>query len=113
MNPIMPAVTQAAGVDSASLMLYDNHKKSAPVAYLLLIFLGGLGAHRLYLRQTAGTMWLLAWIVSIVAMFGGAPTLSIVIWALAGFVMLIDLFLIPGMVRAYNSTIIERLTRAG
>ena len=59
--------------------------KSTLVAYLLLLFLGGLGIHRFYLgRPVSGIFYLL--------------TLGFL-----GFGCFIDLFLIPGMVRQENA----------
>ena len=59
--------------------------KSTVVAYLLWFFLGGLGIHRFYLgRPISGIFYLLT---------------------VGGFVIgwIIDLFLIPGMVRQENA----------
>ena len=47
--------------------MYDANRKSAGVAYLLCIFLGGVGAHRFYLgRSGTGAaqwaLWLLGWV---------------------------------------------------
>ena len=59
--------------------------KSTLVAYLLLLFLGGLGIHRFYLgRPISGIFYLLT--------LGGF-----------GIGCLIDLFLVPGMVRQENA----------
>lgn len=67
----------------------SNQKKSKGIAYLLLIFLGGLGAHRFYLESsTSGVLILLATIFS----FMFLPLIAItVIWCF------IDLFLIPSL----------------
>ena len=59
--------------------------KSTVVAYLLWFFLGGLGIHRFYLgRPISGIFYLLT---------------------VGGFVIgwIIDLFLVPGMVRQENA----------
>lgn len=65
-----------------------NDKPSTGVAYLLAIFLGVFGAHRFYLgRAGTGVIMLLLTLT----VFGLAITS---IWTL------IDLFLIPGMIRS-------------
>lgn len=64
------------------------HQASPPkdtgVAYLLWFFLGGLGAHRFYLGQTA---------IGIIYLFT---------FGLCGFGLLADLFLLAGEVRRHN-----------
>ncbi len=67
----------------------SNQKKSKGIAYLLLIFFGGLGAHRFYLEcSTSGAIILLATIFS----FMFLPLIAItIIWCF------IDLFLIPSL----------------
>ena len=76
-------------------MMYDANKKSQGVAYLLCIFLGGVGAHRFYLGSTGlGAvqlgLWLLGWITLFIA------------WFPLGIWVVIDLFLIPGIARNHN-----------
>ena len=39
-------------VDNTTMLSYDVQKKSAGMAYVLLIFLGWLGIHNFYLRRT-------------------------------------------------------------
>ena len=82
-------------------MMYDANRKSTGVAYLLVIFLGGLGAHRFYLGHpgTAAVqlvLWVLGW-----------PTAGL-FWVPLGIWILIDLFLIPGMARARNMEIADK-----
>ena len=82
-------------------MMYDANKKSAGVAYLLCIFLGGFGAHRFYLGYS-GTgavqlvLWLLGWVTVFIA------------WIPLGIWIIIDLFLIPGMAREKNMVLADR-----
>ncbi|MEV7528349.1 NINE protein [Agrococcus sediminis] len=74
--------------------------KELAVAYLLLLFLGTLGAHRFYLGRTGSAIGMLA-----LTLFGVMLTLVLI-----GFVLLfavaiwwfVDLFLTPGMVREEN-----------
>lgn len=84
-----------------------NDAKSPLVAYLLAIFLWGLGAHRMYLgRWVSGLIML--------AMTGlGVLTAPILIgWPLLGLVWVwtvIDLFLIPGMIEDDKNDIRRRM----
>jgi TM2 domain-containing membrane protein YozV len=75
-----------------------NEKPSTGVAYLLLIFLGVLGAHRFYLGRT-GTGIIMALI-----------SLTFVGLLVTGVWAFIDLFLIPGMVREKVDALRQRLT---
>ncbi|WP_134726253.1 TM2 domain-containing protein [Paracoccus luteus] len=87
-------------LDTQQQMLIEqrvtNDAKSPVVAYLLAIFLGGFGAHRFYLGRTGSgaailILWILGWLT--LAFVVGAFLLLIVgVW------VLVDLFLIPGMV---------------
>lgn len=92
---------------NAQAMEYDARKKSAGVAYLLLIFAGLLGVHRFYLGRTPSGLWILGlFVVGIVTSFAfiGVPLVAAaLIWCV------IDLFRIPGMVEAYNLGVIRRL----
>jgi len=78
--------------------------KETSVAYLFAIFLGGLGIHHFYLGNTgkAVTMlilyllgWLTAWLF-----------IGFFLWAVVGIWLIVDLFLIPGYVRAANSRVV-------
>ena len=74
-----------------------NEAKSPLVAYLLLIFLWGCGVHRMYLgRWMSGivmlVIWGLGWLTAPVLI--GWPAIGLVaLWCV------VDLFLIPGMIR--------------
>ncbi|MBR2655012.1 MAG: NINE protein [Loktanella sp.] len=73
-----------------------NGKKSLGVAYLLLFFLGGFGAHRFYLGRTASAIAILVLVwggVVLSAILIGIPMLII-----GGIWILVDIFLLPGMV---------------
>ncbi len=73
-----------------------NDAKSPVVAYLLLFFLWGFGIHRMYLgRWGSGIimllMWGVGWLFSPILI--GWPLLALVsLW------VVIDIFLIPGMI---------------
>ncbi len=74
-----------------------NEAKSVGVAYLLWIFLGGLGAHRFYIgRPGSGLAILVLMVLGIALSPIGVGTMFLVpavIWAL------VDAFLIPGMIQ--------------
>lgn len=72
-----------------------NDGPSSGVAWLLLLFLGLIGAHRFYLgRATSGLLMIL----SNITIIGGF------IW------VFIDLFLLSGMIRARREEVRDRLT---
>ncbi|MGO2112088.1 MAG: NINE protein [Pseudoclavibacter sp.] len=77
-------------------------RKDMTVTYLLAIFLGGFGAHQFYLGRTGPAVtqlilyivgWLTVWI------FIGS-----LVWLALGIWVIVDLFLIPGLVRNINAT---------
>lgn len=74
--------------------------KSLAVTYVLCVVLGPLGAHRWYLgHRTAGIIYL----VLTVAGLASAPWgIGFVFGGLVLLLCLVDLFLIPGRVRAAN-----------
>lgn len=88
----------------------ENDAKSALVAYLLLIFLWGFGVHRMYLgRWVSGLvmlgLWGLGWLL----------TLVLVGWLLVGLVSLwviVDIFLVPGMIQEDKDEMRRRLGSA-
>ena len=85
-------------------MMYDANRKSAGVAYLLCVFLGGFGAHRFYLGRSGSAaaplvLWLLGW----VSFF--------LLWIPLGIWLFVDLFLIPGIIREENMKLADRFAR--
>ncbi|RJE87883.1 TM2 domain-containing protein [Paracoccus onubensis] len=84
-----------------------NEGKSQLVAYLLLILLWGFGVHRMYLgRYVSGflmlALWGLGWLTAAI-LIGWIPIGFVCLWAI------LDLFLIPGMIREDNAVIRQRL----
>jgi len=71
-----------------------NTKKSTGVAYLLWFFLGGFGAHRFYLGKTGTAVAQL--IITIIGCITLFPLIITGIW------MLVDAFLIPGIIQAHT-----------
>ena len=94
------------------IMLYDAQKKSSGVAYLWWFLLGFLGAHRFYLKRPGSA------IAQAVANIGGSwlafrdlnTTAGWVLAVIGGLWVLVDVFLIPGLVRAYNTVLAQVLT---
>lgn len=83
--------------DALAIMQYENLKKSATLAYLLVFFVGMLGGHRFYLGRIA------TGIAQLLLTLTGVGMLISVVWAI------IDLFLIPGMIQKYNDGVIRLL----
>ncbi|TCD04352.1 TM2 domain-containing protein [Erythrobacteraceae bacterium CFH 75059] len=75
-----------------------NEKPSVGVAYLLCVFLGMFGAHRLYLGEKGTGIIMLLLGVTLIGLF------VTVFWAL------IDLFLIPSIMRRRIEETRQRLT---
>ena len=99
-------VTSPLG-NANALMRYDANKKSALVAYLLLLFVGATGAHRFYLGKVGSGMvmlglFMLSLLLTVVAV-GLLGLLAVAFWAF------IDLFLVPGMVQDHNNRLITQL----
>jgi TM2 domain-containing membrane protein YozV len=95
-------------METQKMMRYEANKKSAGVAYLLLILFGGLGVHRFYLGKSgSGVVMLLLTLLGIVLSFAG---IGFVLIAIVLLWMFFDLFLIPGMTREYNNKLVDMLT---
>ena len=76
-------------------LLFEANRKSTGVAYLLWLFLGGLGAHRFYLGRTGSAVGqLLLLLLGWIPLFAG--------WFVLGIWLLVDAFLIPDMIRIDN-----------
>ena len=87
----------------------NNDGKSMLVAYLLLIFLGGLGVHRFYLGRSGSgaimlVMCILGWL-TLVIYVGMFLLIAVAIWAI------VDLFLIPGIVESERTKLRARVSQ--
>ncbi len=103
---------QGVSADAQALMAFESSKKSTGVAYLLWFFLGGLGAHRFYLGRTGSGLAMVAFtIVGWSLLF--AAGLGVVFLAPLGVWLLVDLFMIPGMVRSHNNLLVAKLGGGG
>src|SRR5690606_10755064 len=93
--------------DTRALMAFESDKKSAGLAFVLWLLLGGVGGHRFYLGRTGSAVaqlllfligWLTVWVV-----VGFLLLIPLGIW------LLVDLFLISGMVQQHNDALMARL----
>jgi len=114
-------------------MLYDSQKKSAGIAYLLLVLLGGLGVHRFYLGQKwQGLIRLSFFILMLIClMVTGVSAVNSAMnnvststpeQAILGFIAIIssvatialgfyDLFTLHSSVKKINVSLIQRLSQ--
>jgi TM2 domain-containing membrane protein YozV len=84
-----------------------NEAKSVGAAYLLWFFLGYFGAHRFYLgRAGSGAAQLILLVLGCLTAFivGSIPLVGLGIW------LIVDAFLIPGMIDEQKGTVRQRLT---
>ncbi len=113
---------KATSSDDA-IMDFNANKKSIGLAYLLLLFFGGSGVHRFYLKQDkANTMLSISCLLQILMFLDtivylsllefGPPDFSdiacmglliILVWRIA------DAFFIPNMVREHNQELANRI----
>lgn len=84
-----------------------NESKSQLVAYLLAILLWGMGVHRMYLGRWASGIVMLVLsglgLLTAPILIGWIPLAFVWVWAV------LDLFLIPGMIRNDQAVIRQRL----
>ncbi len=74
--------------------------KELTVAYLLLLFLGTVGAHRFYLGRTGSAIGMLS--LAILGALTALVLIGFVLLAAVAVWWIVDLFLTPGMVRDEN-----------
>ena len=90
-------------INTRAHMMYDANKKSVGAAYVLWLFLGGLGVHRFYLGQTGtGVAQLLLGLLGWLPLFLG--------WAVLGIWLIVDLFLIPRIAADENMALANRFS---
>ncbi|WP_454278310.1 TM2 domain-containing protein [Sphingomonas sp. Marseille-Q8236] len=91
-----------------SQLMYDASRKSVGVAYLLLIFLGGFGAHRFYLGRTGSAFGML--LLNFVGWLTLLAGVGLVLLGFAWLWLFVDLFLVPGIARRHNMRLANELT---
>ncbi len=90
-------------------LLYDAHKRSLLIAYLLWFFLGVAAVHRFYAGRTGSAVLMLALLGGSLALLPfGIGLLTIWLWVAW---LLLDAILLPGLISRYNTRLIDRLTR--
>ena len=91
------------------LLRYENSKKSIFVAYLFWLLLGIAGAHRIYLgRYISGVLLFISFLSNILIFLSSDGVIvAIILDVIAGLWILVDLFLIPGMVSNYNNYLLS------
>ncbi|MDG4576256.1 MAG: TM2 domain-containing protein [Defluviicoccus sp.] len=94
--------------DAKKMMQYDANKKSSTTAYLLWFFLGWSGAHRFYIGNTGTGAAIL--ILSVVGFALSVVGVGFIILLVPLIWLIVDLFLIPGMVRDKNNSLIQTLS---
>jgi TM2 domain-containing membrane protein YozV len=95
------------GNDTLALMRFETNRKSVGVSYLLWFLLGLFGGHRFYNRRFGSAIaQLLLSIVGLILSFAGVGFIVLgIVWIW----IIIDLFLIPGMVKRHNSELVEAI----
>ena len=101
--PAQPGIGPQVGrlTDTQRMLIEQrvgNDKPSTGVAYLLCLFLGAFGAHRLYLGEKGTGIVMLILGIAFIGLFITGP------WAF------IDLFSIPGIIRGKTDGLRQRLT---
>lgn len=93
--------------NTRAMMQYDARKKSVAVCYLLALFLGGVGAHRFYAgRIASGIAYVVLFLVGAVLSVVG---IGLIAFGILAIWMIVDLFLIPGMIREHNLKLSETI----
>lgn len=122
------SVDKKAQLSEKQLVILESElkkkRKSMPLAYILLIFLGFLGVHKFYLGKTKqGVLYVLLSVVGFISLvvgeftglisFGASGTtlftFGLVCAGVLGVMLIIDLFTTPGQVRQFNETVESRI----
>ncbi|SDG87880.1 TM2 domain-containing protein [Sulfitobacter delicatus] len=85
-----------------------NEAKSIVVAYLLWACLGWFGAHRFYLDKTGSAVAML--VLSLFSFVTMAIVIGIFTFAVVAIWVVVDAFLIPGMINSERSKLRDQLT---
>ena len=108
MNSDQLQKNSSISVDTQSMMVFEANKKSMGLSYLLWFLLGGLGGHRFYLGKTVSAIGMITLLI-----FGGllsAVGIGLFFLIALGIWVLVDAFLIPGIVNRHNNNLISKLS---
>jgi TM2 domain-containing membrane protein YozV len=86
-----------------------NEAKSTGAAYLLWFFLGGFAGHRFYLGRTGSAVAML--LLTLTGVITAVIGIGFVILLGVGIWILVDAFLIPGMVQQQKNDVRRQLTQ--
>jgi TM2 domain-containing membrane protein YozV len=93
-RPIPPGSLSA---DTRALLLYDANKTNPVVTYILIFTIGFLGGHNFYLGRTGIA------ITQLILTFTLVGLLVTLVW------VIVDAFLVPGIVRRQNNALASQL----
>lgn len=107
----MASLAQKQNLSPQQLSLLESeikkHEKNMVVAYLLCIFLGGLGLHKFYLgNKKSGIIYLVLTIIGGILSIVGV---GLVLLAIVGILCIIDLFTIPGQIKKSYEELEDRI----
>jgi TM2 domain-containing membrane protein YozV len=85
-----------------------NEKKSSGTAYLLWFFFGWLGGHRFYLGYPgSGAAMVGLWVLGLLTLGIGV---GLLLFGALGIWVLVDLFLIPGLVKTHMDDVRRKIS---
>ncbi|CDQ41918.1 NINE protein [Virgibacillus salexigens] len=87
----------------------EKRGKSILLSYLLLIFLGPLGIHRFYLGRVGTAITLLS--LFLIGLITSWLLIGFIPLAVVGVWILVDLFLVPGIVRTLNEKLEQQIIK--
>ena len=107
----MTTDSSTQSTEARKMMHYDINRKSLGLALVLWFFLGTLGAHRFYLARYGSAIGILC--LTLVGALASIIFLGWIFFLIVGIWLLVDLFLIFGIVRDHNSRLAAHLDSGG
>jgi len=100
------------GLSTQQQMLIEqrvtNESKSTGAAYLIWLFVGGLGGHRFYLGRPGSGAAILG--LTVIGALTSVLGIGVVLLIVSGIWVLVDAFLIPGMIQKNKDEVRRRLS---
>lgn len=96
--------------DTRAMMDFQSNKKSVGLAFVFWLFTGGVGGHRFYLGRTGSAVGQL--VLSVLGWLTLVAGIGLVFLGALGIWLLVDVFLLSGMVREHNDALMARLNLA-